>query len=160
MVKMPKRLKSKDNPYKLVYNEETKKYIVEFIDNKKILHKVEISYKIYEAFNKFELEDISQMHKYQKHIEHLDLTEEALHKRMFDSSTSLSEIVETKEIEYELKKAINNLTETQKRRIKMYYFENLTLQEIATIEKCSIKNVFKSLEQAREKIKKYLKNKI
>lgn len=43
---------------------------VEFKDNKNILHKVEISQKIYKAFDKFELEDISETHKFRNHVEH------------------------------------------------------------------------------------------
>ena len=42
--------------------------------------------------------------------------------------------------------------------LKLYYFEDLTLQEIADLEGCSVKNVYKSIEQAKEKIAKNLKN--
>ena len=157
MVKIPKRNKSKDNPYKLIYNEETEKYIVEFADNKKVVHKVEVSRQVYLAFDRFELEDISQIHKYRKHIEHSEMTEETLYNRLFEPLIGVEEIVEKKEIEDELKKAIDTLTEIQKRRIKMYYFENMKLQEIAKLENCSIKNISKSLEQAREKLKRNLK---
>ena len=67
---MPKRNKSKDNPYTLGFDEEKQMYTVEFMDNKRIIHKVEISEEVYKAFDKFELEDISQIHKYRSHIEH------------------------------------------------------------------------------------------
>lgn len=157
MVRIPKRNKSKDNPYKLIYNEKTENYIVEFADNKKVVHKVEVSRQVYLAFDRFELEDISQIHKYRKHIEHSELTEETLYNRLFVSSIGVEEIVEKKEMEDELKKAIDTLTEVQKRRIKMYYFENMKLQEIAKLENCSIKNISKSLEQARENLKRNLK---
>ena len=70
MVKIPVRNKDKYNPYTLGYDESNKTYIVEFVDNMKVIHRVQVSDKIYEAFNEFELEDVSQIHKYQKHIEH------------------------------------------------------------------------------------------
>ena len=45
-----------------------------------------------------------------------------------------------------------------KEQMVMYYFEDLTLKEIAEIECCSIKNIHKSIEQGlknlREKLKK------
>lgn len=58
MEKHSKRNKSKDNPYTLSYNETTSSYVVEFKDNKNIIQKVEISDEVYQAFDKFELEDM------------------------------------------------------------------------------------------------------
>ena len=48
MDKHSKRNKSKDNPYTLSYNETTSSYVVEFKDNKNIIHKVEISDEVYQ----------------------------------------------------------------------------------------------------------------
>jgi len=158
MVKIPVRNKSKDNPYTLGYDEEKNVYTVEFSDNKNIIHKVEITDKIYSAFDKFELEDVSQIHKYSKYIEHSEIYEETLNKRAMDKQLSVEEIVEHKMDMDGLKLAIDKLTDIQKRRLKMYYFEDMTLNEIAEIEGCSIKNVHKSIEQAKENIKKTLKN--
>lgn len=78
MAKMPIRNKSKDNPYTLDYDEEKNAYIVEFKDISNQFHKVEVSEKVFKAFDKFELEDISQIHKYRKHIEHSEVYEETL----------------------------------------------------------------------------------
>ncbi len=57
----------------------------------------------------------------------------------------------------ELKKAINVLTEVQKRRIKKYYFEDKSEVEIALEEKVSQKNISKSLAVARTNLKEILK---
>ena len=158
MANMPKRRKSKDNPYSLNYNEENHTYKVSFKDGINIFHEIEVSEKIYEAFDKFELEDISQMHKYERHIEHSEIYENTLNSRAVDKPVSLEQEVENKMMVDELKDAINLLSEVQKRRLKMYYFEDMTLKQIADIEGCSPKNVFKSIEQAKENIKKNLKN--
>ena len=158
MANMPKRRKSKDNPYSLNYNEENNTYKVSFKDGINIFHEIEVSEKIYEAFDKFELEDISQMHKYERHIEHSEIYENTLNNRAVDKPVSLEQEVENKIMVDELKNAINLLSEVQKRRLKMYYFEDMTLKQIADIEGCSPKNVFKSIEQAKENIKKNLKN--
>ena len=158
MVKIPVRNKSKDNPYTLGYDEEKNVYIVEFNDNKNILHKVEVTDKIYEAFDKFELEDVSQIHKYSKYIEHSEIYENALNKRAMDKQLSVEEIVEhTIEID-KLKIAIDKLTPVQKRRIKKYYFENKTLQQIADDEGCSVASVKESLDSSINKLRKNLKN--
>ena len=157
MEKHSKRNKSKDNPYTLTYNETTSSYIVEFKDNKNNNHKVEISEQVYKAFDKFELEDISQIHKYRKHIEHNEVYEETLYHRAIVESISLESIVEEKIRNEKLKLAINKLTETQKRRIKLYYFEGLTQQEIAKKEKTSLRAVQYTLNSSLKKLKEILK---
>ena len=153
----PKRNKSKDNPYTLGYDESKNIYIVEFKDNKQINQRVEINKEIYEAFNAFELEDISQIHKFRKHIEHSEVYDCTLYKRAIKQEKSVFDIVEKNIITEKLNGAINRLSEVQKRRIKLYYFEDMTLDEIAKLEGCSIKNIHKSLEQAKNKLKKFLK---
>ena len=121
MAKMPIRNKSKDNPYTLGFDEEKNIYTVEFKDNKNILHKVEISEKVYKAFDKFKLEDISQIHKVRSHIEHSEVFEETLNTRMLYKPISIEEEVENKVLLDDLKKAINHLTDVQKRRLKLDY---------------------------------------
>lgn len=61
----------------------------------------------------------------------------------------------------ELKKAIELLPEVQKRRIKKYYFEDKTEQQIAEEEEnATQQSVHIILERALENLKKYLKIKI
>ena len=118
MAKMPNRNKSKDNPYTLGFDEVKQTYTVEFVDNKRIIHKVDISEEIYQAFDKFELEDISQIHKYRSHIEHSEIYEETLNSRMVDKPIAIEDEVEEKLLFEDLKKVINELPDVQKRRIK------------------------------------------
>lgn len=158
MAKMPIRNKSKDNPYTLGFDEEKNIYTVEFKDNKNILHKVEISEKVYKAFDKFELEDISQIHKVRSHIEHSELCDETLNKRMINHNPGVDSIVEEQIIAEEIREGINKLSETQKRRIKMYYFDGLTQQQIADKEKASLRAVQYTLNDALTKLKEILKN--
>lgn len=158
MTKLPIRNKSKDNPYTLGFDENKKVYTVEFVDNKRVIHKIEISNKVYEAFNKFELEDVSQIHKYQRHIEHSEVYEETLNSKILDKPLGVDEIVENKIVVESLRDAINTLSETQKRRIKLYYFEDKSLKEIAEIEHCSIMSVKESIDAGITKLKKIIKN--
>ena len=157
MDKHSKRNKSKDNPYTLSYNETISSYVVEFKDNKNIFHKVEISDEVYQAFDKFELEDISQIHKYRKHIEHSEVYEESLYHRAVNQDKSVETIIEEKFLNDSLKSAIEKLTNTQKRRIKLYYFEDLNFKEIAKLEKCDESSVRESIYSSIEKIRKILK---
>lgn len=158
MAKMPIRNKSKDNPYTLDYDEEKNAYIVEFKDISNQFHKVEVSEKVFKAFDKFELEDISQIHKYRKHIEHSEVYEETLMHRAINRPISIEEELEEKMLYEELRNAINQLSEVQKRRIKMYYFENMNVEEIALVENTTHQAVSKSIRKGIEEIKKIIKN--
>lgn len=157
MAKLPIRNKSEDNPYTLNFDEYKKVYTVEFVDNKRKFHKIEISEKVYRAFDKFELEDVSQEHKYRSHIEHSDLCEESLYSRSSVKPLSIEEEIENKLINEELISAINRLSDAQKRRIKMYYFDGLTQQEIADKEHTSIRAIQYTLNDALKKLKEILK---
>ncbi len=157
MANMPKRKKSKDNPYTLIFDDILNKYFVSFKDISKKEQIIEISEDVFEALNKFELEDISQMHKFDKHIEHSELYEETIYKRAINSVLSVEDIVEKKVTIAELKDAINTLSEKEKKRIKMYYFDDLTLEQISKIEKCSFQAIAKSIKCSIKKIKKLLK---
>lgn len=157
MQKHLNRNKDKYNPYTLDIDEETNTYIVEFKDTKNIIHRVEVSEKVYEAFDKFELEDISQIHKIKKHIERNEVYEETLCHKSLNTPVSVEDEVESKMLQEELKVAINELSNIQKRRLKMYYFNELTLDEIAMLENTSHQAISKSIIRAIEEIRKKLK---
>lgn len=158
MSERPKRRKHRDNPYILEYCEKENKYIISFIDDKNILNKIEVNSKLYQEFDRFELDDLSELNEYDRHVEHSETYEITLHSRALDKPIGLEEIVENN-IDYEnLKLAIESLCEIQKRRIKMYYFEDMTLEKIATIEKCTKVAIKYSIDNAIENLKKFFKN--
>ncbi len=156
----PKRRKSKDNPYTLIYDSANNTYAISFMDSKKRLICIKINYDLYKTFNDFELDDISQLNKYDRHIEHLNIMEsdELLYKRMLYQSKTTDEIVENKIRNNNLKQAIKSLPEIQRRRLKKYYFEDKTLDEIAKEEGCTKSAVKFSIDIAIEKISKKFKN--
>ena len=157
MQKHLNRNKDKYNPYTLDIDEETNTYIVEFKDTKNIIHRVEVSEKVYEAFDRFELEDISQIHKIKKYIERNEVYEETLFHKSINASISVEDEVENKLLSEDLKSAINDLNDVQKRRIQKYFFENKTYEEIANEENCSKVAVKYSIDIALEKISKKIK---
>lgn len=63
MDSLPKRRKKKDNPYTLLYESDTNKYFVLFKDVRGIINKDEVSQDVFNAFYRFELDDISELHK-------------------------------------------------------------------------------------------------
>ena len=160
MVNRPKRRKDKDNPYSLDFKENN--YVVSFKTVKNEYKEVKVSEEVFKAFDKFELEDISQLHKVDKHIdmrvidntEYMDII---LFNNAVNDEISIEEQIENKILQEELKKAILELSEVQKRRVIKYYFENKTLQKIAEEEGCSIASVKESLDGSINKLRKKLK---
>lgn len=158
MDKHKKRNKDKYNPYTLEVDETNEIYTVIFKDSNNIEQRIVVTKEIYDAFDKFELEDISQIHKIRKHIEHNEVYEETLFHKSIVSSMSVEEKIEQKILYEELKETINELNDIQKRRLKKYYFDNMTFEEIAKEEHCTKRAVKFSVDIALEKISKKIKN--
>ncbi len=154
MYKHPKRRRSKDNPYELEIIKN--RYFVKFLDSKKELQIIEINKTIWEKLNQFELEDIRQLNQYERHIEHSEIYEETLYHRAFNKDVSIDSTVITKIMIENLYNAINLLSDVQKSRIKNYYFDDMTLDEIAALEKTTHQAISKNLKISIMKIKKMI----
>ena len=150
----PKRRRDKYNPYKLDYDEIKNQYIIMFLDNNRQNHKVIVTKEIYEAFNRFELEDLSIINKFDNHIEHAEVYENNLVSRAINKPESLETIVERKINNELLYKNINKLPEIQKRRLKKYYFLGKTFEEIALEENCTKRAIKFSVYLALKKLRK------
>ena len=118
------------------------------LDGTGILQKINVSKEIYESFNNFELIDKSQMTKTEKYIASYDLSDEYINKHRIDESISIDDEIIMKATFQELRDAIEQLPEIQKRRIKMYYFENKNTYQIAILENCSNKRISNSIKNA------------
>ncbi len=150
--KHPNRKKDKHNPYTLMIVEG--RYYLSFNDGRGIMQNIEINKVLYDLFNRFELEDISYLNRVSRHIEHSELTESSLNDRAFYKEESLEETV-SRSMEYEqLHKAISKLPETQRRRLLLYFFGELTYEQIAELEGCTKRAVKFSIDLAIEKLKK------
>lgn len=157
MNRRPKRRRSKDNPYILDYDEESGIAIISFKDNKNIYHSIEVENKLYDAFNNFELEDLSFMNEYDNHIEHSQLYDQTLFQRAANHEKLLETVIEEKILIEEIKHIIEELPEIQKRRFKKYYYEGKSFTEISKDEKCTKRAVKFSVDIALQKIIKKIK---
>lgn len=77
--------------------------------------------------------------------------------RDFCSRNTVLDKVEAREISQEIEIALDTLTETQRRRIKLYYFHGYNQSEIAVIEGASKQNIHKSIKQSLRKLKNLMK---
>ena len=156
MDKRPKRRKDKYNPYTL--HKENERYYVSFIDSNNKFQKIEISQEVFESFNKFELEDVSQMNEYDRHLEHSEVDENTLYQKSVSSEQPLEEYFDKAQDAENLHMAISKLPDVQKCRLKKYYFEDKTFEEISHEEGCTYQCVQRPVYRAVAKIKNILKN--
>ena len=153
----PKRRKYRDNPYTLFYDDNNHIYFVIFKNARGIINKVGVPFDVYNAFNLFELQDLSELNEYDNHIEHSNLYEETLYKRMNYTEELVDDYVIRKSTYEDLIDAINKLPEIQKRRIKKYYFDEKNEYDIAKEEDTSHQAVHQSLSIAIRNLKEILK---
>lgn len=152
----PKRRKDKYNPYTI--KDQSGRYFLSFQDGQSVPHELEIPKVLYDLFNDFELRDLSYLNELDRHIEQSELTEAALYQRTLSAPESTEELA-LASIENELlHRTIAELPETQRRRLTLYYFDELTYEQIAALEGCTKMPVKRSIDRAEEKIQQELKN--
>lgn len=102
----------------------------------------------------------SQKNEFDRHIEHLELTETQINKRAISKAPTTEEMFFEKEGERQIIKTIWSLPEPQNRRVYMFIVEELTLTEIAKIENRAIpvikRSVDRGIKNLQEKLKKFL----
>lgn len=153
--KHPKRRKDKFNPYTIY--EDNGKYYISFMDGEGILRELEISKILYETFNSFELADLSHLNVVDRHLERSEVWENTLNERAFYQPESVEDIVFRNIQTNDLHKAIQMLPDLQRRRLELYYFEDMTYDQIAEKEGCTKMPVKRSIDAAIAHLKKILK---
>lgn len=77
-----------------------------------MLQELQITKELFETLNRFELDDLSILNEWDRHIEHFEQTEQSLNRRAFFKAESVEETV-LRSIEYEcLHRAINIIIST------------------------------------------------
>lgn len=156
---MPKRRKAKGNPYEIFsvgIHTDHPQFFVRFRDCSGIEQCLEIEEKIYLALDRFELEDLSELNEMDNHYEHSVLTEGTLNRRAVRHQPDMEELIFTQMQNERLHKAIDKLPEVQRRRVRLYFFEKCTYEQIGEIEGCSHPAIIKSIRLALKNLKKYL----
>ena len=120
------------------------------------MNKYEITEELYDAFNSFELEELSYLNVWDRHMEQSEIWESTLNERAVEVQESVEDIVIRNLQNEKVHRAIDMLPEVQRRRVKMYFFDGMTYEEIAAKEKCKHPAVVKSVKAALEKLKNIL----
>lgn len=150
----PKRRKDKDNPYTIYsIGRETDhpKYFARFTDGEGIDHCQEISKELFDLMNEFELDDLSHLNEVDRHYGMESITD------TIDPNTPEDSFMEELGKEY-TQACLSELPEIQQRRIRLYFFERHTYQQIADMEGCTKRAVKFTIDRAVEVLRKKLKN--
>lgn len=153
--KRPKRRKAKDNPYTLAKIEG--QHFLSFRDGQGVLQEITIEQELFNLMDRFELEDLSYLNAVDRRYEQSEQTEISLNLRAIDKPESVEDAV-IRKLEYErLYQAISQLSDTQRRRLILYYFKGLADKQIAKKEGCTFQAVAKSVTAAEIRLKNILK---
>ncbi len=145
----------KVDSYTLEYIEDADKYYISFEDSAKQECRIEIEKEIFDIYMKSKKSYIKIKNETSRHLEHSLLSEVDIYKRAFEKSNNVVDIIMQKLESEKLQAAFNKLTKEQRRRILLYYDYQLTMEEIALIEKCSKQSVQESIKWGMKKLKKF-----
>lgn len=141
--------------YTLEYVEDKDKYYISFRDSVEQDCRIEIDKDIFDTYTNSKKTYIKIKNETSRHLEQSDLTEEDMYKRAFEPVESVEETV-IKNIEKEkVNEALKDLTSTQFRRIDLHIVNEITIRDVAKLEKVQKSQIQKSLELGLKKIKKF-----
>ena len=133
--------------YIVISNKDNTKHIAAFKNNEGKLRFAKIKTEILE----------SQKNRFVRHIEHSFLTEHKLNERILHKAKSIEDEYLADEGAREIVREIWNLPSPQNRRVYMNIVDEISITEIAKIEKCSFQAVQQSLKIGIRNLQKKLK---
>ena len=155
----PKRRRDEESPYEIYtagINTTHPHFYLLFKDSGGVKRWMEIDKTLFNAFNEFELDDLSFFNEVDRHYEQSEVTEASLNKRAMKPQEPIEETVFQRIEVDKLHQAIAKLPEKQRRRLVLYYFGEITYEQIAKMEGCTISPVKRSIEKAIENLKNFL----
>ena len=123
------------------------------------IKKVEVTDELIECFDDFRKTRNNQKKSDERHIDFRGVEYAENEAIIVHSKKSIEEIMFEDEKKEQMHLALSSLTEIQRRRVILYYFDELTLFEIAEFENVYISAVERSIKKAEKNIVQYfLKN--
>lgn len=141
--------------YTLEYMENEDKYYISFVDSVEHECRIEIDKEIFDIYMKSKKAYIKIKNETSRHLEQSVLTEEDVYNRSFNPIESVEEIVIKKIDKGKIREALKDLTETQYKRINLHIVNEITIRDVAKIEKVQKRQIEKSLQLGLKKIKKF-----
>lgn len=119
---------------------------------------VEVSTSVKELLEQSDRQIRSQRRQDRRYLDFTPLTDEVLEISLLGVYEDTADLLERMERNARLHRAIGKLTEVQRRRLNLYYFEELTYSQIAKLEGVSHRAIIYSIEQALKQLKTLCQN--
>lgn len=134
------------------------KYITVVSKSVKKINEIRMNRILQKEFEIQRKEDISHKNEFDRHIEHLELSEEEISIRAIHKNQTTEEIILANETIREIIREIWSLPIPQNRRVYMYIVDGLSYTEISKIELRDVSVIKRSVDAGIKKLQKKLKN--
>lgn len=134
------------------------KYITVVSKSVKKINEIRMTRILQKEFEIQRKEDISHKNEFDRHIEHLELSEEEISIRAIHKNQTTEEIILANETIREIIREIWSLPIPQNRRVYMYIVDGLSYTEISKIELRDVSVIKRSVDAGIKKLQKKLKN--
>jgi RNA polymerase sigma-70 factor (ECF subfamily) len=141
--------------YILEYVENEEKYYISFEDSARQKCRIEIAKEIFDEYMISKKAYVKIKNETSRHLEQSELSDIEIYKRAFKPEDTVEDIV-IKNIDKEkLKQAKKELSEKQVRRIDLHIVNEVTIRDIANIEKVQKSQIQKSLKLGLKNLRKF-----
>ncbi|MBP3254918.1 MAG: sigma-70 family RNA polymerase sigma factor [Clostridia bacterium] len=145
----------KVDSYILEYIESEDKYYISFLDSANQECKIEIEKEIFDIYMNSRKAYTKIKNETSRHIGNSKSINELLYNDLFPSEES-TEDTAIKNIESEkVRIALNSLTDAQHRRLELHIINEITIRDIAKLEKVQKSQIQKSLKSGIKNFKKF-----
>lgn len=134
------------------------KHVTVINKSAKRINEIRMTRTLQKEFERQRKEDISHKNKFDRHIEHFELSEEEISVRAIHKNPTIEEIILGNESIREIIREIWVLPIPQNRRVYMYVVDGLSYTEISKIELRDVSVVKRSVDAGIKKLQKKLKN--
>lgn len=134
-------------------------YYIRFSDSNHVIQEAKVTKNQFAAFLKSVAQAKKEKNEQDRHIEQSELTEATLQRRMANKPSPLEDQLHTEMENDRLWQAIKELPKLSQKRIYLYYFERMTLEQIAKIEGVETYPVWISIQIALKKLRTILEEK-
>lgn len=150
-------MKYEVDSYILEYDEKTKQYFIYFKDSINNECKLEIKKEVFDTYMKSKKEYKKIQNQYDRHEEHSEQSDISLYKKSSVNKISLEDMVIQKINNSALRKIVKEVPEPHNHRLEMYFFEDMTIKEIASKENKNERTIRYSISKGISEIAKKIK---
>ena len=148
----------KVDSYTLEYIEDENKYYISFIDSAKQNCRIEIDKEIFDTYMNSKKAYIKIKNETSRFLERSELTEEDIYNRAKYKGKNTEEIFIDNMEKEKIRQAKEKLTDTQIRRLELHIIDEITIRDLAKLEKVRKNQIEKSIQLGIKKFKKFFEN--